>query len=114
MASSGVSSVYGLTYDTVDPSAGKAVARKNAWNDAVAKAKQYAQLSGRKLGKVLIIEETTASYYPYYFGAANSTMGQLAAPGTPNAGSAVELPVGFILVTVIVFVTWELVCFTNK
>ena len=110
LASSGVSSVYGLTYDTVDPSAGKSVARTNAWNDAAAKAKQYAQLSGRKLGKVIIIEETTASYYPYYFGSANSTsMGALAAPGDPRAGSAVELPVGFILVTVVVFVTWELV-----
>ena len=55
LASSGVNSIYGLTYDTVDPSAGKSTARTSAWNDAVAKAKQYAQLSGRKLGKVLII-----------------------------------------------------------
>jgi len=64
----GSTSVYGLTYDTVDPSAGKSVARANAWKDAVAKAKQYAQLSGRKLGKVIIIEETSLSYYPYYYG----------------------------------------------
>ncbi len=56
LASAGVSSIYGLTYDTTDPNAGKVAARKNAWNDAVIKAKQYAQLSGRKLGKVLIIE----------------------------------------------------------
>ena len=91
LASSGVSSVYGLTYDTVDPSAGKSVARTNAWNDAVAKAKQYAQLSGRKLGKVIIIEETSLSYYPYYYGTANTTSstGQLAAPGVPTAGSSV-------------------------
>lgn len=90
LASSGVSSISGLTYDTVDPSAGKSVARTNAWNDAVAKAKQYAQLSGRKLGKVLIIEETSLSYYPYYYGTVNSTQsGPLGAPGNPNAGSAV-------------------------
>jgi len=56
LASTGVTYIYGLSYDTQDPNAGKSVARKNAWNDAVAKAKQYAQLSGRKLGKVLIIE----------------------------------------------------------
>ncbi len=56
LASAGVTSIYGLSYDTTDPNAGKAVARRNAWNDAATKARQYAQLSGRKLGKVLIIE----------------------------------------------------------
>jgi hypothetical protein len=55
LASAGVTSISGITYDTVDPNAGKAVARTNAWNDALSKAKQYAQLSGRKLGKVLVI-----------------------------------------------------------
>ena len=75
LASAGVNSIYGLTYDTVDPSAGKSVARKNAWNDAVAKAKQYAQLSGRKLGKVIIIDEVTFNYYPYYYGTTGSSLG---------------------------------------
>lgn len=56
LASAGVSSVYGITYDTSDPNAGKSTARKNAWNDALSRAKQYAQLSGRKLGKVLLID----------------------------------------------------------
>lgn len=55
LASSGATSIYGLSYDTVDPSAGKIAARSLAWNDAVTKARQYAQLSGRKLGKVIII-----------------------------------------------------------
>jgi len=55
LASAGATSISGITYDTVDPNAGKAVARTNAWNDALSKAKQYAQLSGRKLGKVLVI-----------------------------------------------------------
>ena len=70
----GSTSVYGLTYDTVDPSSGKSVARKNAWNDAAAKAKQYAQLSGRKLGKVILIEEVTFNYYPIYYGATGSSL----------------------------------------
>jgi len=74
LASAGVSSIYGLTYDTTDPSAGKSVARKNAWNDAAAKAKQYAQLSGRKLGKVILIEEVTFNYYPIYYGATGSSL----------------------------------------
>lgn len=56
ISSAGVNSISGVTYDTVDPNSGKSVARKNAWNDASAKAKQYAQLAGRKLGKVLAIE----------------------------------------------------------
>jgi len=56
LASAGASSISGLSYSSSDPNAGKTVARKNAWNDALAKAKQYAQLAGRKLGKVLVIE----------------------------------------------------------
>lgn len=55
LASGGATSIYGLTYDTQDPNAGKSVARTNAWNDAQSKAKQYAQLAGRKLGKVILI-----------------------------------------------------------
>ena len=68
VASVGATSVYGITYDTTDPNAGKSVARKNEWNDAWNKAKQYAQLSGRKLGKVLIIDESNQIYAPYYYG----------------------------------------------
>lgn len=56
LASAGVSSIYGLSYDTSNPSAGKVGARNYAWYDATLKAKQYAQLAGRKLGKVIIIE----------------------------------------------------------
>ena len=55
LASAGVSSIYGLSYDLSNPMAGKSAARSLAWFDAQAKAKQYAQLAGRKLGKVLII-----------------------------------------------------------
>lgn len=67
MASSGATSIYGLSYDTSDPNAGKVDARKNAWSDALAKARQYGHLSGRKLGKVLVIEEVSAAYYPYIY-----------------------------------------------
>jgi hypothetical protein len=85
LASTGVTYIYGLSYDTQDPNAGKAVARKNAWNDAVAKAKQYAQLSGRKLGKVLIIEEVSSVYYPYNYSAGVSG-------STPTSGNILSSP----------------------
>lgn len=55
IGSKGITSIYGITYDTVDPNAGKMAARKMAWDDALNKAKQYALLSGKKLGKVLSI-----------------------------------------------------------
>ncbi len=55
LASAGVTSIFGLTYDITDRPAKTIEARRNAWNDALAKARQYAQLSGRKLGKVVVI-----------------------------------------------------------
>ncbi len=67
LASAGVTWIYGLSYDTSDQNAGKVDARRNAWNDAQTKARQYAQLAGRRLGKVLIIEEVSAAYYPYMY-----------------------------------------------
>ena len=110
LASNGATSIYGLSYDTQDPSAGKSVARINAWNDALTKAKQYAQLAGRKPGKVLLIEETSASYNPYYYGTANNTSTPLMSAGAAADASAAspQLPVGYILIQVIVIVTWEL------
>lgn len=75
LVKSGVTSIYGLTYDTVDPNAGKSAARKNAWNDASGKAREYAQLAGRKLGKVVIIEEKSLTYYPYFYRTTNSSLG---------------------------------------
>ena len=63
LASAGVTSIYGLSYDTTERPAATVTARRNAWNDALVKARQYAQLSGRKLGKVLVIEEVSSAYY---------------------------------------------------
>ncbi len=108
LASAGATSISGIGYDTADPNFGKATARVYAWNDAVLRAKQYAQLSGRKLGKVLIIEEVSTNYYPYYYSAGSYLSGQLA--DSPVAATATpSLPSGYILVTVIVIVYWELI-----
>jgi uncharacterized protein len=50
--------VHGLGFVVGDPAAVAAAAREAAWRDAVARAEQYAGLSGRALGPVLRIEET--------------------------------------------------------
>ena len=47
----------GLEFDFSDPAALTATARERAWADALAKAEQYATLSGRALGEVLDIAE---------------------------------------------------------
>ena len=113
LASAGVSSIYGLSYDTSNPSVGKVGARNSAWYDATLKAKQYAQLAGRKLGKVLIIEETAVAYSPYYYSTGQSSVGGgllSSNSSTDNnyvyGGSSASLPVGTILITVTVIVTW--------
>jgi uncharacterized protein len=50
--------LHGLGFVVGDPAAVAAAAREAAWRDAVARAEQYARLSGRALGPVLRIEET--------------------------------------------------------
>ncbi len=102
------SSIYGLTYDTSDPNAGKSVARSNAWNDAVAKAKQYAQLSGRNLGNIIIIEEVSLSYSPYYYTTTPSSGDPESNLPPVNSGSGPILPIGTILISVNVIVTWSI------
>ncbi len=108
LATAGVTYISGIGYDTVDPNAGKSTARVYAWNEALLRAKQYAKLSGRKLGKVIIIEEASSNYYPYYYSVGNSAAGQLG--DAPVAASATpSLPNGNILVNVVVIVYWELI-----
>lgn len=116
LASAGVTSIYGLSYDTSDRNAQTVNARRNAWNDASAKARQYAQLSGRRLGKVLVIEEVSAAYYPYIYrtGLTNTTPMDAGSLGATPEGFAAsratpELPIGTIVITVVVIVVWELV-----
>lgn len=115
LASAGVTSIYGLSYDTTDRPARTVDARRNAWNDALAKARQYAQLAGRRLGKVLVVEEVSAAYYPYIYrtGLANTSPASpvlTASPvGLESSGATPQLPIGTIVITVVVIVVWELV-----
>ncbi|OEJ41949.1 hypothetical protein AR457_05770 [Streptomyces agglomeratus] len=50
--------INGVTFDVADPAALRARAREAAHADARAKAVQYAQLSGRRLGRLVSITET--------------------------------------------------------
>ena len=52
----GVSSISGITYSNSNPDVGTTLARKSAFKDATNKAKQYAQLAGRKLNKIILID----------------------------------------------------------
>ncbi len=105
LANAGATYIYGITYDTVDPNAGKATSRVYAWNDAVLRAKQYAQLSGRKLGRVILIEEVSVSYSPYYYSTEPSGSGGVV-PKDSGFSSEAGLPIGLILSSVTVVVTW--------
>ena len=114
LASAGVTSIYGLSYDTSDRTARTIDARRNAWNDALAKARQYAQLAGRRLGKVLVIEEVSSAYYSNIYrtglSETSSMTGGLAAntAGLDASRATPELPIGTIIINVIVIVVWEL------
>ncbi|MEV5610823.1 SIMPL domain-containing protein [Streptomyces sp. NPDC052225] len=49
--------LHGVTFDVADPSALRAEARKAAHADAHAKAVQYAELTGHKLGRLVSLDE---------------------------------------------------------
>ncbi|MGX1886694.1 SIMPL domain-containing protein [Streptomyces sp. NPDC055287] len=50
--------INGVSFDVADPSALRARAREAAHADARSKAEQYAQLSGRRLGRLVSLAET--------------------------------------------------------
>jgi len=47
LANYGANSVNGITYDTQDPNLGKEIARDNALGDALTKATNFVNLTGR-------------------------------------------------------------------
>lgn len=51
------SRVHGISLDSSDAEQALAQARETAWDDATAKAEQYAELAGRSLGEVLSVSE---------------------------------------------------------
>ncbi|MET8687042.1 SIMPL domain-containing protein [Streptomyces sp. NPDC004732] len=52
------SRIHSVAFDVKDPQALRAKARKSAYQDVRAKAAQYAELSGRRLGRLVSLEES--------------------------------------------------------
>jgi uncharacterized protein len=85
--------VHGLGFVVGDPAAVAAAAREAAWRDAVARAEQYARLSGTTLGPVLRIEETPPppDARPMRLLAAQAPSGPATEPGETTLWAAVTV-----------------------
>jgi uncharacterized protein len=85
--------VHGLELVVGDPAAVAAAAREAAWRDAVARAEQYARLSGTTLGRVLRIEEAPPppDARPMRLLAAEAPPGPATEPGETTVWAAVAV-----------------------
>jgi uncharacterized protein YggE len=85
--------VHGLGFVVGDPAAVAAAAREAAWRDAVARAEQYARLSGTTLGRVLRIEEAPPppDARPMRLLAAEAPPGPATDPGQTTVWAAVTV-----------------------
>ena len=85
--------VHGLGFVVGDPAAVAAAAREAAWRDAVARAEQYARLSGTTLGRVLRIEEAPPppDARPMQLLAAEAPPGPATDPGQTTVWAAVTV-----------------------
>jgi uncharacterized protein YggE len=94
--------VDGLSFDIEDDDALVTSARSAAYDDAKARAEQYAQLSGRSLGRVISIKEQIdrPNPEPYYYGDALTA--------SVPAPKSVPIRGGQQTLTVHVSVVWQL------
>ena len=85
--------VHGLEFVVGDPAAVAAAAREAAWHDALARAEQYAHLSGTTLGPVLRIEEAPPppDARPMGLMAAEAPAGPATEPGQATVRAAVTV-----------------------
>jgi uncharacterized protein len=85
--------VHGLELVVGDPAAVAAAAREAAWGDAVARAEQYARLSGATLGPVVRIEEAPPppDARPMRLLAAEAPPGPATDPGETTVRAAVTV-----------------------
>ena len=74
--------IGGMSFDISDKDQLITDARSNAYADAKKKAEQYAQLSGRTLGRIERVTETVRNPQPVYYGAASAATAS-APPGAP-------------------------------
>lgn len=90
--------VSGLQFSIEDDAALVEAARQAAWDDALAKATQLAQLSGRTLGEAVSIVETVSSTPPpvYYEGDAFAASERTAIePGTSSVVISLQVQFAF-------------------
>ena len=94
--------VDGLSFQIADDDALVTAARSSAYTDAKARADQYAQLSGRSLGRVISIKEQIdrPAPQPYYYGDALTA--------SVPAPKSVPIRGGQQTLTVRVSVVWQL------
>ena len=94
--------VDGLSFEIEDDDALVTAARAAAYDNAKARADQYAQLSGRSLGRVISIKEQIdrPSPEPYYYADALKA--------APSAAQSVPVRGGQQTLTVHVSVVWQL------
>ncbi|MET7769804.1 SIMPL domain-containing protein [Nocardia sp. NPDC005366] len=90
----------GLTLTVADQAGLLAQARDAAWDDALAKAAQFATRAARSLGPVLEITENTASAAPY--------APRLAAVSAPAGGVPLPVELGESEISANVRATWRL------
>jgi uncharacterized protein YggE len=95
--------VNGLSVDLADTSALITKAREDAFNDAKAKAEQYAKLSGRSLGKVTSVSEQVSTEPTPLAYAAQDAAGSASKALSDVPVSAGQTPVG-----VTITVVWSL------
>jgi uncharacterized protein YggE len=87
--------IENISFEVSDPAAALQQARQAAWNDALQKAQQLAQLAGVQLGDVLSINESSVGPQPIFARAAST-------------GSAVPIQPGTQTIEVDLQVTWLL------
>jgi uncharacterized protein YggE len=92
--------ISGLIFDISNKKSLEKEARIIAYNDARAKARQYAQLSEQRLGDPLTIDESGSSYNP-------SPYLRVAFDANSSGGGA-QVPTGQIDVQVDVSIIWKL------
>jgi uncharacterized protein YggE len=92
--------IGGMSFDISDKDQLITDARSNAYADAKKKADQYAQLSGRSLGRVERVTETVRNPQPLYYGAA--------AGATASTPDSAPVEAGQQTVRVRVTIIWQL------
>lgn len=97
--------LYGVDFAIEDRDGLLKLARDAAYADALAKAQRYAELAGKTLGAVRVIDEGGPSYSYERYGYAD---GVAAAKAAAPAGSSVPLSAGSEKVSVTDKVVWEL------